>query len=89
MTSANAFRRKMAVAVAIALATAAANESAAQSTPTRTGYADVEGGRIAYQVYGDLNSGKTPLLVLHGLKAGRRVHIAERRKRAAEADATT
>ena len=35
-------------------------------TATRTGYADVESGRIYYQVYGDLNSGKTPLLVLHG-----------------------
>ncbi len=50
--------------------TAAANETAGQttarSTPTRTGYADVEGGRIYYQVHGDLNSGKTPLLVLHG-----------------------
>jgi pimeloyl-ACP methyl ester carboxylesterase len=36
------------------------------STPSRTGYANVEGGRIYYQVYGDLNSAKTPLLVLHG-----------------------
>ncbi len=47
-----------------------ANETPGQtstlSTPTRTGYADVVGGRIAYQVYGDLSSGKTPLLVLHG-----------------------
>lgn len=46
------------------------NETAAQTTarsmPTRTGYASVEGGRIYYQVYGDLNSEKTPLLVLHG-----------------------
>jgi pimeloyl-ACP methyl ester carboxylesterase len=38
----------------------------ARSTPRRPGYADVEGGRIYYQVVGDLNSGKTPLLVLHG-----------------------
>ncbi len=49
---------------------ASASETAGQTTaplpPTRTGYADVEGGRIFYQVYGDLNSGKTPLLVLHG-----------------------
>jgi pimeloyl-ACP methyl ester carboxylesterase len=36
------------------------------SAPSRTGYANVEGGRIYYQVYGDLNSAKTPLLVLHG-----------------------
>ncbi len=43
-----------------------AGQATARSTPTRTGYADVEGGRIHYQVYGDLNSGKTPLLVLHG-----------------------
>lgn len=34
--------------------------------PARAGYAAVEGGRIHYQVYGDLKSGKTPLLVLHG-----------------------
>jgi pimeloyl-ACP methyl ester carboxylesterase len=49
---------------------AAANETAGQttarSTPTRTGFANVEGGRIYYQVYGDLNTGRTPLLVLHG-----------------------
>jgi pimeloyl-ACP methyl ester carboxylesterase len=47
-----------------------ANETAgrtnAPSAPTSTGYADVEGGRIAYQIYGDLNAGRTPLLVLHG-----------------------
>jgi hypothetical protein len=49
-----------------ATAKEAAGQTAAHSTPTRTGYADVEGGRINYQVYGDLNSGKTPLLVLHG-----------------------
>jgi pimeloyl-ACP methyl ester carboxylesterase len=49
---------------------AAANQTAGQttarSTPRRTGYADVEGGRIYYQVHGDLNSGLKPLLVLHG-----------------------
>lgn len=43
-----------------------AGQTAAQPAPTRTGFAAVEGGRISYQVYGDLNSGKTPLLVLHG-----------------------
>lgn len=35
-------------------------------TASRTGSADVDGTRIAYQVYGDLASGNTPLLVLHG-----------------------
>ncbi|WP_206185265.1 alpha/beta fold hydrolase [Sphingosinicella sp. CPCC 101087] len=48
---------------------AGANETSGQTralSPTRTGYAEVEGGRIHYQVYGDLDSGKTPLLVLHG-----------------------
>jgi len=49
---------------------AAANETAGQtparSTSTRPGYASVDGGRIYYQVHGDLNSGRTPLLVLHG-----------------------
>ena len=34
--------------------------------PTRTGYADVNGARFYYQIYGDLASAKTPLLVLHG-----------------------
>lgn len=34
--------------------------------PTRTGYADVNGARFYYQIYGDLNSQQTPLLVLHG-----------------------
>lgn len=34
--------------------------------PTRADYANVNGARFHYQVYGDLNSGKTPLLVLHG-----------------------
>lgn len=34
--------------------------------PTRTGYADVNGARFYYQIYGELRSGQTPLLVLHG-----------------------
>jgi pimeloyl-ACP methyl ester carboxylesterase len=33
---------------------------------TRSDYANVNGARLHYQIYGDLNSGKTPLLVLHG-----------------------
>ncbi len=33
---------------------------------TRSDYANVNGARFHYQIYGDLNSGKTPLLVLHG-----------------------
>lgn len=44
----------------------AAGQVPAQGQPTRSGYADVEGGRIHYQVYGDLAAGKTPLVVLHG-----------------------
>jgi pimeloyl-ACP methyl ester carboxylesterase len=36
------------------------------AAPTHTGYAETNGTRIYYQVHGDLNSGKTPLLVLHG-----------------------
>jgi pimeloyl-ACP methyl ester carboxylesterase len=39
---------------------------AAASTPERTGYAEVNGARQYYEVRGDLKSGKTPLLVLHG-----------------------
>jgi pimeloyl-ACP methyl ester carboxylesterase len=34
--------------------------------PTRTGYANVNGARFYYQIYGDLSSQQTPLLVLHG-----------------------
>jgi pimeloyl-ACP methyl ester carboxylesterase len=34
--------------------------------PTKTGYASVNGARFYYQIYGDLTSAKTPLLVLHG-----------------------
>jgi pimeloyl-ACP methyl ester carboxylesterase len=48
----------------------AANETVEQTTvrspQTRDGYAEVEGGRIYYQLHGDLDVGKTPLLVLHG-----------------------
>jgi pimeloyl-ACP methyl ester carboxylesterase len=44
----------------------ATNDSSGQMKPARTGYANVAGGRIYYQVFGDLNSGETPLLVLHG-----------------------
>jgi pimeloyl-ACP methyl ester carboxylesterase len=43
-----------------------AGQTNARSMPARTGYAIVEGGRIHYQVHGELSSGKTPLLVLHG-----------------------
>ena len=43
-----------------------AEQAAPHSTPSSTGYADVEGGRIYYQVHGDLRSGRTPLLMLHG-----------------------
>jgi pimeloyl-ACP methyl ester carboxylesterase len=48
----------------------AANQAGAAelalAEPARTGAVEVAGGKIAYQVYGDLTSGKTPLLVLHG-----------------------
>lgn len=37
-----------------------------RSTPTRTGYADIDSLRIYYQIHGDLSSGETPLLALHG-----------------------
>jgi pimeloyl-ACP methyl ester carboxylesterase len=35
-------------------------------TPSKTAFADVDGTRIHYQVYGDLGSARTPLLILHG-----------------------
>lgn len=34
--------------------------------PDQTGYLKIKGHAIYYEVYGDLNSGKTPLLVVHG-----------------------
>jgi pimeloyl-ACP methyl ester carboxylesterase len=44
--------------------TPGANQSAAKAP--QAGHADVAGAAIHYQVYGDLKSGKTPLVVLHG-----------------------
>lgn len=61
-----------ALAAAILLAAAPRPLHALTSAPVaataaaKTGYADVDGARIHYQVHGDLASGKTPLLVLHG-----------------------
>jgi pimeloyl-ACP methyl ester carboxylesterase len=46
--------------------TMASTSSEQSSSEPRKGFAEVEGARIAYQVYGDLKSGKTPLVVLHG-----------------------
>lgn len=43
-----------------------ASEALPRVTPAKTGFAQAEGARIAYQLYGDLASGKAPLLVLHG-----------------------
>lgn len=39
---------------------------AAVSAAAKTGYAEVDGARIYYQIHGDLASDRTPLLVLHG-----------------------
>ena len=44
----------------------ASSAVAAPRIPATTGYADVKGTRHYYQVLGDLKSGKTPLLMLHG-----------------------
>jgi pimeloyl-ACP methyl ester carboxylesterase len=43
-----------------------ASKAAARATPAKTGFAEANGARIAYQLYGDLASGKIPLIVLHG-----------------------
>jgi pimeloyl-ACP methyl ester carboxylesterase len=40
--------------------------SPARATSAKAGVVDLDGARIHYEVYGDLASGKTPLLVLHG-----------------------
>jgi pimeloyl-ACP methyl ester carboxylesterase len=41
-------------------------EGASTRSVTKSGYADVNGGHHYYEVRGDLTSGKTPLVVLHG-----------------------
>lgn len=40
--------------------------AASQPAAARSGHVDVAGAAIHYQVHGDLRSGRTPLLVLHG-----------------------
>jgi pimeloyl-ACP methyl ester carboxylesterase len=61
--------------IAVAATIAAAAQPAAAQTPgagqlaanaPQAGHADVAGAAIHYQVYGDLKSEKTPLVVLHG-----------------------
>jgi len=42
------------------------SQTAEALTPSRTGFVDVDGARIAYHVHGDLASGRKPLMVLHG-----------------------
>lgn len=67
---------RIAALTAVSILAAAAPAAASMSMPEAAGTtADapvvdrsvaVEGGRIQYQVIGDLNSGKTPVLMLHG-----------------------
>ncbi|WP_447759607.1 alpha/beta fold hydrolase [Sphingopyxis panaciterrae] len=66
-----AFALLAAAAAFTALPQPAQAQAPAASQPTaaaaaKTGLVDVTGARIHYQLYGDLASGKTPLLVLHG-----------------------
>lgn len=46
--------------------TAPAVETAAPASTAKSDFVTIDGARIHYQVHGDLASGKTPLLVLHG-----------------------
>lgn len=46
--------------------TAPTAETATPASTAKSDFVAVEGARIHYQVHGDLASGKTPLLVLHG-----------------------
>jgi pimeloyl-ACP methyl ester carboxylesterase len=43
-----------------------ASKGVSPAAPVRTGFAQADGARIAYHVYGDLATGKMPLIVLHG-----------------------
>ncbi len=47
-------------------AASAPSPATASTGPTRTGVAQVNGARLYYQVWGDLRSGRTPLLIMHG-----------------------
>lgn len=49
-----------------AAAPAVREAAPAHPAPTRTGYAAVPGARIYYQIHGDLDARKPPLLILHG-----------------------
>ena len=57
--------RPMLLAAAVVLAVATALPASAQTAP-RMDSAAVDGGQVRYVVHGDLKSGKTPVLVLHG-----------------------
>lgn len=46
--------------------TAPAAETAAPESTAKSDFVTIDGARIHYQVHGDLASGRTPLLVLHG-----------------------
>lgn len=46
--------------------TAPAAETAAAASTAKSDFVTIDGARIHYQVHGDLASGRTPLLVLHG-----------------------
>jgi pimeloyl-ACP methyl ester carboxylesterase len=53
-------------AVALAGCGSPRSTEPSSAAPTRTGYATVAGARFYYQIYGDLSSQRSPLLVLHG-----------------------
>ncbi|MBB6426678.1 alpha/beta fold hydrolase [Sphingopyxis sp. JAI128] len=67
---ASAFALVAAAATIAAAAQPAAAQIAGASHPTanapQTGQVDVAGAAIHYQLYGDVQSGPTPLLILHG-----------------------
>lgn len=46
--------------------TAPATETATAASTAKSDFVTIDGARIHYQVHGDLASGRTPLLVLHG-----------------------
>ncbi|MBU0823756.1 MAG: alpha/beta hydrolase [Alphaproteobacteria bacterium] len=46
--------------------TAPATETATAASTAKSDFVTIDGARIHYQIHGDLASGRTPLLVLHG-----------------------
>jgi pimeloyl-ACP methyl ester carboxylesterase len=66
MTTRNLMASVALLGVATLVLASCSRRASTKDEPTRTGYATVGGARFSYQIYGDLGSQQSPLLVLHG-----------------------